>query len=153
MDAGRCVLEIKTRGPRGRTVKERHDYSRDLADQLDEIRMQFLSSCPLVGADGARLRPVLRTRYERSTLVVAERVRVTIDLGLEASTPEGLDLRLMGMAVVETKTRGATSDADRDCGRWVTGLYASRNSARASRRCILSCPRTGGTVLCPGPGS
>jgi hypothetical protein len=64
-------------------------------------------------------RPVLRTRYERSTLVLAERVRVTIDLGLEASTPEGLDLRLMGMAVVETKTRGPTSDADR--GLWAMG--------------------------------
>jgi hypothetical protein len=119
VDSGRCVLEIKTRGPRGRNVKERHDCSRDLEDQLDEIGIRFVSSCPLVGEDGARLRPVLQTRYKRSTLVLAERVRVTIDLGLEASTPEGLDLRLMGMAVVETKSRGATSNADREL--WAMG--------------------------------
>ncbi|MGZ5410173.1 MAG: polyphosphate polymerase domain-containing protein [Aeromicrobium sp.] len=119
VDSGRCVLEIKTRGPRGRNVKERHDYSRDLEDQLDEIGMRFVSSCPLVGEDGARLRPVLQTRYERSTLVLAEGVRVTIDLGLEASTPNGLDLHLMGMAVVETKSRGPVSSADRDL--WAMG--------------------------------
>ena len=68
LDAGRCLLEIKTRDARGRTVKERREHAIELRDRLDAGRL-FLRSCPLAGG-ALGLEPVLTTRYTRTTLVV-----------------------------------------------------------------------------------
>ena len=38
LDTGRCVLEVKTRDARGRTVKTQHEHSIDGADRLDAMR-------------------------------------------------------------------------------------------------------------------
>jgi hypothetical protein len=113
LDSGRCMLEIKTRDPRGHTIKQRLAHPFELRDELDESGRGFVTACPLIGADGLALEPVLSTRYVRSTLLLPEGARVTIDVGLRAATPGGESVALPGMAVIETKSCGAPSAADR----------------------------------------
>jgi hypothetical protein len=113
LDAGRCLLEIKTRGPRGHTVKERLEHPIELRSRLDAAGRAFVRSCPLVGDDVAALAPALVTRYGRATLLVdAVAARVTIDTDVEAATPDGRLVVLAGMAIVETKSGGPPSVAD-----------------------------------------
>lgn len=112
LDAGRCLLEIKTRDPRGRTVKERRERAIELRDRLAAGDRQFLRSCPLIGSGVLELEPALTTRYARTTLVVGA-ARVTIDTDVEAGTPDGRVVELLRMAIVETKSAGPPSDADR----------------------------------------
>jgi len=114
LDAGRCLLEIKTRDTRGRTVKERLEHPVELRGRLDAAGRAFVSSCPLVGDDVVALAPALVTRYGRATLLVdGYAVRVTIDTDVEAATPDGRLVVLAGMAIVETKSGGPPSVADR----------------------------------------
>jgi hypothetical protein len=113
LDSGRCLLEIKTRDARGHTVKQRLEYQLALRDELSAFGRVFVASCPLVGAEGSGLEPVLGVRYVRSTLLLAEDARVTIDVGLRSGTADGRSVAVPGMAVVETKARGGPSEADR----------------------------------------
>jgi len=113
LDSGRCLLEIKTRDARGRTVKQRMEYRLGLRDELDEDGHRFVGTCPVIGSDGSALEPVLRTRYTRSTLLLPDRARITIDLGLRSTTPDGRAVAAPSLAVVESKSNGAPSIADR----------------------------------------
>ncbi len=114
LDAGRCLLEIKTRDPRGRTVKERREHAIGARDRLDTGDRLFVRSCPLIGGRVVALEPALTTRYARTTLVVgAGGARVTIDTDVDARTPDGRLVVLAGMAIVETKSPGPPSEADR----------------------------------------
>jgi hypothetical protein len=113
LDSGRSMLEIKTRDPRGQTVKQRLDYHLGLRDLLDASGRGFVTACPLIGAQGLALEPVLSTRYLRSTLLLPEGARVTIDVGLRAAIPDGRMVALADMAVIETKSLRAPCEADR----------------------------------------
>jgi hypothetical protein len=113
LDSGRCLLEIKTRDARGRTVKQRMEYRPGLSDTLDEDGLGFVAACPLIGGRGPALRPVLRVRYTRSTLLLPDGVRITIDLGLRSVAADGRTVAAPAMAVVESKSNGAPSMADR----------------------------------------
>lgn len=139
-DAGETFLEVKTRGPRGATVKHRVGYPDHCAQFLDPTGRAFVGAVlgdqavPLDDVDG--LRPVLTTGYHRSTLLLpgpADRApaRLTIDtelcwwdLGhqedrLHDDTSElhrrpcGTHIALPGVVIVETKNRGAASAFDR----------------------------------------
>lgn len=146
LDAGRCLLEIKSRDPRGHTVKERLEHGIELRDRLDAAGRAFVGACPLVGRDVLALAPVLATAYARSTLLIVDGpcvARLTIDTGLEARTPDGRLVALVGMAIVETKTGGPPSPADRvlwDLGhrptrvsKFCTSLAALRPELPANR--------------------
>lgn len=113
LDSGRCVLEVKTRDGRGRTVKERIEYPIGLRTVLNDEAREFVTACPLIGEAAGSLGPVLTTRYLRSTLLLPEGVRVTVDLDFEAQAPDGRTVTLPGMAVVETKSKRVPSAADR----------------------------------------
>lgn len=127
LDAGRCLLEVKTRDPRGRTVKARREHPIEARDRLDGAGRAFVGANPLVGRDVLALEPALTTAFARSTLLVADgaaapgangrdaagAARLTIDTGLEARTPDGRLVVLVGMAIIETKTSGPPSAADR----------------------------------------
>lgn len=139
LDAGRCLLEIKTRDTRGHTVKERLEHEIERRDRLDAAGRAFVGACPLVGRDVLALAPVLATTYARSTLLVADGsgglglvadgpgpARLTIDTGLEARTPDGRLVGLVGMAIVETKSSGPPSAADRAL--WELGHRPTRIS-------------------------
>ena len=95
-DSGEAWLEVKTRGPRGTTVKDRMPY--DLADagRLTGEAREFIASTleghQVESVDVATLVPALHTAYDRVTLLVtpedADRVsRATIDSNLTWRRP------------------------------------------------------------------
>lgn len=114
LDAGHCLLEVKTRDPRGRTIKERRGHALERADRLDAGDRPFLGGWSEIGTDVADLEPSLTTSYVRTTLLLeAEDARVTIDTDVQGQLPDGSTAALAGMAIVETKSAGPPSSADR----------------------------------------
>ena len=113
LDSGLCLLEVKTRDARGRTVKERIPHPFDGRSRLGDDGRAFVSSYSLIGQSADELRPVLTTRYTRATLLLAEGVRATIDVDLRSEGPDGRSVQLEGTVVIETKSGGPPSSADR----------------------------------------
>jgi hypothetical protein len=113
-DAGTCMLEVKTRGGRGETVKQRQPHPRADRYDLPADARDFVDTC--VGRPGIAglLRPVLSTRYCRRTLLdTASSSRVTIDTDLEVAGFDGATHAFGPFAVLETKTAGGPLDHDR----------------------------------------
>lgn len=140
-DVGTAFLEIKTRGARGATVKERTEYPSSAADLLTRgARTDVASALAAVGVEPGRvteLGPILATRYRRATLLAADAVaRATVDTDLEWIEADGRALRLPHLAIVETKSGSAASDVDRllwrlghrptSVSKYATGLAALR---------------------------
>lgn len=116
VDAGRCTLEIKTRGGRGETVKTRCDHEPDRIEALDPDAQRYIDL--VLGADGVarQLQPVLWTTYLRSTLVdVTDRSRITLDRQLAASLagPQAQWRALTDALVIETKSSAGATPLDR----------------------------------------
>jgi hypothetical protein len=127
LDSGRCLLEIKTRDPRGRTVKQRIEHPIAFRDGLESEDRVFVGHCELIGPASRWLEPALTTRYMRATLLVgAGGARVTVDEAMEALTPDGRLVALDGMAIVETKAPGPPSVAD--WALWSLGYRPTRVS-------------------------
>ncbi|SDN86822.1 VTC domain-containing protein [Klenkia soli] len=107
-DAGESWVEVKTRGPRGATVKERvaGDDVAGARRFVDDVLVR--SGIDLLGD----LVPVLGTRYTRTTLLL-DTARVTVDADLVWRSPSGGLLPLVDRVVVETKSGSAPSTADR----------------------------------------
>lgn len=115
LDSGECLLEFKSVGARGETVKERFPYSFDARHELDAGARALADA--KVGHSIATpvLREVLTTVYHRSTLVAPELgFRLTCDVNLRFHDGAG---RRFGpvddLVVVESKTAGTESPADR----------------------------------------
>lgn len=136
LETGTTWIEVKTRGSRGRTVKERlaletTDLASTETDRLPEVALAFvanrLRAARVAVPHGLDLRPVLHTAYTRSTVVLGEgTIRLTIDTDLRWQLPDGL-LATPGQAVViETKTPGAASSFDRAL--WAAGHRPTRLS-------------------------
>jgi VTC domain-containing protein len=114
VDSGAIWLEVKVPGPRGSTVKYRapHDSPDDGRAFIDDVFARHG-----LGPRDA-LAPTLRTSYLRFTLVLPDDSRVTADTELSWRAGDR-EVRLPGMAVVETKTGAAAGAADR--GLWQRG--------------------------------
>ncbi|WP_125778187.1 polyphosphate polymerase domain-containing protein [Antribacter gilvus] len=145
LDSAQCWLEVKTRGARGATVKDRVPHPLDDRHSLAQGR-GFVAG--VLAGQGVRtlgdrpLYPTLVTRYLRTTLFLPETAsRVTVDVDL-AWDDGGMPLRLGGLAVVETKTGSTASSADRllwaaghrpvRISKYATGLAALRPDLPAS---------------------
>ena len=125
--SGETWLEVKTRGPRGTTVKDRLPY--DLADagrltpDGRDFVAQTLAARGVRDVDVAGLVPSLHTAYDRSTLLICGTgapSRATIDQGLSWRRPGGpAAMTLPGTLVVETK--GGSSPSELDRALWRTG--------------------------------
>ncbi len=139
LDSGSCFLEVKTRGPRGATVKRRVQCPPLDAGRLTPSGRDFIASrladdvAPPERAQrlAQALEPVLITRYERTTFHLPEEfARLTLDTRLAwiGLPPRGapavgrtgsagrrrIPVRAAGaLAIVETKTPAAPSAADR----------------------------------------
>lgn len=118
LDSGAAFLEIKTRGARGLTLKEREEYDPahldTLTDAAHDRAAAALRDIGVAPRAAVALRPVLRTRYRRLTLLAADGVgRVTVDTDLTWLRPDGTGFALPGLAIVETKSGSAAGDADR----------------------------------------
>lgn len=108
-ESGTCMLEVKSKGLRGRTLKERRPHDVDRSDALDDSDREYVSS--LIGSDGSDLKPVLQTYYHRTTLSLGEQ-RVTLDTDLDCENDEQ---KVTGPqdVLVETKSPDGAGDLDR----------------------------------------
>lgn len=114
LDSGTCALEVKTRGERGETIKARLPY--DIADRrrLTGSGLAFVTEHVLLPRGGRELEPVLTTHYRRATFVdLGARTRLTVDAGLRCTAVDGTALVLPDHLLVETKSAGAPTLADR----------------------------------------
>ncbi len=128
VDSAQTYLEVKTRGGRGVTVKERLPYALDdkatLTTEGRRYADSVLDEADITGAEGQDLVPTLMTRYLRTTLFVPESSsRATIDTALSwsalahrdaAAAQTGLrHLDRPQLAIVETKSGSRASAVDR----------------------------------------
>jgi hypothetical protein len=115
LDSGACLLEFKSVGPRGETVKERYPIPLASRYELDApalaLARDSVGRC--IATDD--LRRVMTTVYRRATLVdTARGTRVTCDVALEFCN--GASRRfgpVDGIVVLESKTAGPQSQIDR----------------------------------------
>jgi hypothetical protein len=134
LDTGGCMLEVKTRDARRRTVKHRHPYDLERRAELTDDGRRFIATVEQVAPTVDQLRPILATVYRRATMVVADgdhdaRVTIDLDVAWEALRPASRHgpghpdrhrLYLTQMALVETKTLGKPCMIDRAL--WRHGL-------------------------------
>ncbi|MFT3873710.1 MAG: polyphosphate polymerase domain-containing protein [Nocardioides sp.] len=120
LDTHTCWLEVKTRGPRAATLKQRIAHHDAEFAPLGDVGEAFVDRClaeaHISAVTAEDLRPVLATAYRRSTLLLpGQQTRVTIDteLGWTALRAGGGDLDRPGLVVVETKSGSTPSEVDR----------------------------------------
>lgn len=134
-----CWLEVKTRGPRGHTVKHRLPYDAEHHTSLTPGRPfvdTVLTEHRVTGGAHLAFAPTLTTRYRRTTLFLPgthSRVTIDTDLAWEDGTRQ---LLLPRRVVVETKTGSTASPVDRllwqdryrpvRISKYATGLAALR---------------------------
>lgn len=147
-DSGLAFLEVKTRGRRGLTVKERIPCGVEEAARLTPEGRRWVESvlAPLGYEEGigSSLAPVLKGRYTRITLVMPEgEGRATLDTDLDwaiAQEPRHC-IAASGLVVIETKSGSSPSRLDRLL--WENGHRPTRISKYATAMAALdpSLPR------------
>lgn len=154
LDSATAYLEVKTRGARQSTVKERLPYRPEDADRLTPEGLAFvadrLAASGICSPDcgralAKRLVPVMSTTYRRTTLHLPEdAARTTIDTSLvwEALAPgprgavhRGSTRTAGDLAVVETKNPATPSPTDRFL--WAAGHRPARVSKYATGMALL----------------
>ena len=158
VDSAQSYLEVKTRGGRGVTVKDRLPYALDDRATLTSEGRRYtdtvLDEADITGAQGQDLVPTLTTRYLRTTLFIPESSsRATVDTGLSwATVPHAasrradvpqLRLDRPQLAIVETKSGSRASAVDRilwahghrpaTMSKYGTGMAALRNDLPANK--------------------
>ncbi|TQL47184.1 VTC domain-containing protein [Homoserinimonas aerilata] len=147
LDSGEAWLEVKTRGGRDMTVKDRAEHDFGHRDRLDPAGHEHigcvLAAAGIRGIESQLLRPVLMTAYDRTTLFVPDSLsRATIDTGL--GWHDGpRSLLLPASVIVETKSGSAPSGVDRmlwahghrplGISKFGTGLAALRPNLPSNR--------------------
>lgn len=129
LDTGHRALEVKLKGPRGRTLKHAIPFDGDL--RLDAGAIEWVRRVVADAYERAvpvPLEPALTVLCRRSTLVCPERgERLTIDTGLDY----GGSQLLPGYAIVESKSAAGRSVADRTLRE-----LGARPAARCSKYCL-----------------
>lgn len=146
VDSAQCWIEVKTRGARGTTIKDRVPHlldDRTTVDPASPFVTATLAAHGIAGAEAMSWVPTLMTRYRRATILLPDSdSRLTVDVDLlwhDGRRP----LQLQGLAVVETKTGSTASAADRllwahghrplSISKYATGLAALRPELPATR--------------------
>lgn len=127
LDAETSMVEVKTRGSRDVTVKQRRSHPFDERTRMNDGAEAFVDDT--LGRPGmaGTLVPTLTTSYLRTTLVDLDDVaRVTIDAGLCCTDWVGRSVGLDGAYVLETKSSGQPSATDRQL--WAMGIRPEKIS-------------------------
>lgn len=132
VDSATSFLEVKAKGSRGVTVKERIPYDKELADKaiLDDTIRGWLEE-QLVKAGQPKgishhLEASMWGTYNRTTLLMADGSgRATIDTELDWACP-GRYIERPDMVIVETKSGSRPSQIDRLL--WASGHRPARIS-------------------------
>lgn len=139
-----AFLEVKTRGARSTTVKERLPYDIQDCDELtDDGKSYAESALDELHIDADDLGATLATRYRRTTLLLPGGSRATVDTDLEWEDASGGVLRRPDLVIVETKSARAASELDRllwahghrpaTISKYGTGLAALRPTLPANK--------------------
>lgn len=121
LDSHMTMVEVKTKTGRGVTVKQRQPHSFLLRRQLNAEAQQFVDSVLDHQGLTSVLQPVLTTTYGRMTLVdLSDVARLTIDSDLRCTSATGRVATLEAHFIVETKSGGTPSVADRQL--WANGI-------------------------------
>lgn len=135
-DTGDTFVEVKTRGARRTTIKQRTPTR--LLGVLDAQDLDFVLDA--LGGQGIEaevgdLRPVLTTRYVRTTVLLPDdAARVTFDTSLAWTAPGGATTST-DLVVVETKGGRTPSAADRLL--WASGRRPARLSKFGTGMALL----------------
>lgn len=115
LDSGDAYIEVKTRGARSTTVKERLEYDIRNRTRLTPVARDYADTALAgIGVEDTELTPTLITRYRRATLYLpASGSRATVDTELEWHGDDGSELSLPDVVIVETKSGSRTSELDR----------------------------------------
>jgi len=124
-------LEVKTRGPHGLTVKDRTRFDGSIDPEWVEMVL-ILRGIGHMPAE--ELVPTADVSYARSTLVLPDSSRVTIDRDLRWHSYEAVR-RIPGLVIVETKTPGHANDADHWL--WSHGVRPCHMSKYATGMALL----------------
>ncbi|WP_221586014.1 polyphosphate polymerase domain-containing protein [Microbacterium sp. G2-8] len=134
VDTDAAFLEMKTAGARGTTVKERIAHPTDAVESLtDEGRAYAGEAIAALGFDDAlvdALAPTLHTGYRRTTLLLPEGTRSTVDTELEWADAWGGRMTRPDLVIVETKSSSRPSTVDRLL--WRAGIRPARISKFAT---------------------
>jgi hypothetical protein len=139
-----AFLELKTRGARSTTVKDRLPYDIHSRDALTtDGRTYAEPALEELHIDVGDLGATLATRYRRTTLLLPGGSRATVDTELEWEDASGGVLRRPDLVIVETKSAGAASELDRllwahghrpaSLSKYGTGLAALRPALPANK--------------------
>ncbi|NHC21929.1 polyphosphate polymerase domain-containing protein [Nocardioides sp. IC4_145] len=140
-DTGECWLEVKTRGARGATVKERipHDAADrdDLTGQAAGWVGDRLAAAGAPDVDARELVATLHTSYRRTTLLLPNGAgRATIDADLSWTSSNGR-AHVGEVLVIETKSAGRAAGA-LDRRLWQLGHRPARISKYGTGLCLLT---------------
>lgn len=122
LDTGETYLEVKTRGGRGETIKERIACAvpRDGQPLVEHLTRdaqvwvrEMLWGMDLESRTLQTLLPVLTTEYSRATVLLPDGSRATFDTDLRWREPEGRQLGLPSHMILETKSAGDATPLDR----------------------------------------
>jgi len=124
-------LEVKTRGPRGMTVKDRTQFDGflDLEWVAMALALRGIENVPV-----ENFVPTADVKYTRATLVLPDFSRVTIDWDLRWHSYE-TTRDVPGLVIAETKTSGGAGDADRWL--WNNGIRPCHISKYATGMALL----------------
>lgn len=139
-----AFLELKTRGARRTTVKDRLPYDIRHCDELTDDGITYAAGALAdLHIDPDELGATLSTRYRRTTLLLPGGSRATVDTDLEWEDTHGAVLRRPDLVIVETKSAGAASELDRllwahghrpaTLSKYGTGLAALRPALPANK--------------------
>ncbi|ROP50137.1 MULTISPECIES: polyphosphate polymerase domain-containing protein [unclassified Rathayibacter] len=149
LDSATSYLEVKTRGSRSSTVKERIDHPAGRRDELTAEGLAYIDetlAATGIALDSRELGPVLSTEYARTTLFLpGSATRATIDTRLVwrlRSAPARV-LDRPAVVVVETKSASRPSEVDRalwaeghrpvSLSKYGTGMAAFRSELPANK--------------------
>ena len=144
LDTGTAYWEVKTRGARGTTVKERVPAAGLTPGERAGFVTAALDRAGIGEVDVSALQPVLETRYDRATVYLPQDgARVTLDTGLTWALPGDPASAPIDLVVVETKSGIAACTADRllwragvrpvRLSKYGTGLAALRDDLPSNR--------------------
>lgn len=170
VDSGGSFLEVKTRGGRAATVKNRVPVEGDvLDDEAVAYASDLLADAGIAGAGdvASALAPVLTTRYRRATVLLPgtdahDPSRATIDTELAWIARDGRVLALPAAVIVETKSGGRAGALDRALWRqghrpatvskYATGMAALHPALPAHKwRRVLTRHFAAGEIGCTTP--
>ena len=137
-DTGERWLEVKTRGLRGTTVKERLPHDRpDVSGRADAWVRERLGAADVHGVDPSDLVATLHTSYRRTTLLLPEGAgRATVDRDLRWVSGHG-SAEVGGVLVVETKS-GTPRPGPLDRRLWELGHRPVRISKYGTGLALLT---------------